>query len=301
MDVVKSVRTLAGGLALAILVAGCTMSTWRMGVVKRSSYAPDEGRYITFDSRIFSAKSMMTGILRPEKFAKVYEVSVFLMGPHAPGKIPVVLVHGHTHGPRPFEKLVDAMDRDRFEPWIVLYPSGQKLAWTVSMLRESLSRTASENGVDRVAVLGFSMGGMVTRKALGQQLDGVEMPSVPLYIGVAPAFGGLDMDLGIEKPKLAPPSWDDIPKDAPFMVHLFDDPLPEETEMHIIYGLLDEGMERIPGPDDGALAESSMARPEAVAEASSVTVIEDVGHGDVIEHPDTIARVNELLAGIVEP
>lgn len=291
-----AVRLLAILLATTVL-AGCTMATWRMRYLKNTHYKPEEGKYITLKSHIFSAKSMMTGIMRPEKFASVYGVSIFLTGPHQQGRMPVVLVHGHSHGPRPFEKLVQSLDRERFEPWIVLYPSGQILKWTVSMFRDSLADQCQSQGVSEVAVLGYSLGGIVTRKALGVQLDGVQMPSVPLYVGVAPAYGGIKGNLGIEKPSFSPPSWDDIEADSPFVEDLFEDPLPEETSMHIIYGVLEEGLDRIPGPDDGALSEESLARPEAVAEAHSVTVLDGVEHGDIISHPRTLETVNALLDG----
>jgi hypothetical protein len=278
-----------------VLFASCTMSAWRMTYLKKTHYQPESGKYISLKSHIFSPKSMMTGITRPEKFASVYGVSIFLTEPHVKGRLPIVLVHGHMTGPRPFGKLIASLDKKRFEPWIVLYPSGQLLKWTVAMLRESISRQAAAQGVDSVVVLGLSQGGIVTRKALGVQLDGVQMPQVPLYVGVAPAYGGLRTNLGLGKPAFAPPSWDDILADSPFIEQLFDDPLPEETSLHIVYGLLEDDSDVIPGPDDGALSEQSLARPEAVAEARSVTVIPGVGHGKIIEDARTIAIVDKLL------
>ena len=54
-------------------------------------------------------------------------------------------------------------------------------------------------------------------------------------------------------------------------------------------------VQELPGRNDNTLCEQSLARPEAVAEAASVTVLENATHQTIVSDAETIARVNELL------
>jgi hypothetical protein len=82
---------------------------------------------------------------------------------------------------------------------------------------------------------------------------------------------------------------------SPFLEHLFDDPLPPGTGMHVVYGTgAAPGSQA--GPGDGTIGLASLSRAEALAEATSVSVFEDLLHGDIALSPE----VHETIAGILD-
>ena len=83
--------------------------------------------------------------------------------------------------------------------------------------------------------------------------------------------------------------------------YIFDDPLPDETESHIIYGLGGRDRRSIPGVDVRILSAESMTRPEALAEATTVTVFRNTTHLETVEDVGTLTVVNRLLNDLVAP
>lgn len=290
-----------------VIVGGCRLVTnSRAGMrVKVNRYFDEDGhKWPTLEDSIFSLKMRVSGVLTPQKFVQEIGFWIFLTEPHDPKKIPVVLVHGHWTGPPAFKQLVSEMDTEHFEPWFTYYPTGLNINESAEMFRISLARLAKYYRRDAVAMIAFSMGGLVAREALSGATRANEMPDVPLLIGIANPWGGsIKTGTGARSAFLADPygrfsygaeSWKMFYDDAPYIRHLYQKKLPEKTAFHLIYGVggIDE---ELPGRNDNTLCEQSLARPEAVAEAASVTVLENATHQTIVSDAETIARVNELL------
>ena len=49
---------------------------------------------------------------------------IYFLEPYAKDKTPVLFVHGIGGSPRDLEDIIAALDRRRFQPWLMNYPSG---------------------------------------------------------------------------------------------------------------------------------------------------------------------------------
>jgi hypothetical protein len=290
-------------LAVAYGCTGVTNSRARMRLMTQLYFDPESGKYPSLDDSIFSLKTRLTGVLNPRKFADIFGFWIFLTEPHRPKRIPVLLVHGHWTGPPAFKKLAAALEKENFEPWYTYYPTGLSLPESASMLRTNLARLCQYYDEKSVPVVAFSMGGLVIRQALKPIDDGIKLPRIPMLIGISNPWGGSIKTRpgtrfsfsGKKGSRFAlAESWDEFVDQTPFIDHLFDNPLPKETAFHIIYSVGGED-DFLEGRDDGALPESSLGRPEAVAEAQSVTVFEDLLHSNIIYSEKTIAKTISLL------
>lgn len=100
---------------------------------------------------------------------------LYARSPHRPGRIPVVFVHGTGSSPARWADMVNDLESDSeiaqtFEPWFFVYDSGNPIAYSSMVLRESLTQavqTLDPQGTDRclhdMVVIGHSQGGLLTK------------------------------------------------------------------------------------------------------------------------------------------
>jgi pimeloyl-ACP methyl ester carboxylesterase len=100
---------------------------------------------------------------------------LILLSPYRPGRIPVVFVHGTASSPGRWADMVNEMDnvaivREHFQPWLFVYNTGQPIAFSASLLRQSLRQALAEldpEGLDpalrHMMVVGHSQGGLLTK------------------------------------------------------------------------------------------------------------------------------------------
>jgi pimeloyl-ACP methyl ester carboxylesterase len=94
-----------------------------------------------------------------------------MLRPYAPGKIPVVFVHGLSASPVAFVQAINVFQNDpvlssRYQLWMFVYPTGRPIVRSALRLREALGRAEASYGSDpafhRMVVVGHSMGGILT-------------------------------------------------------------------------------------------------------------------------------------------
>jgi pimeloyl-ACP methyl ester carboxylesterase len=95
--------------------------------------------------------------------------------PHAPGRIPVVFVHGTGSNPGRWAEMLNDLESDariyaRFEPWFFFYNSGSPILYSAYLLRSKLSEAVEQmdpSGTDAclrdMVVIGHSQGGLLTK------------------------------------------------------------------------------------------------------------------------------------------
>lgn len=100
---------------------------------------------------------------------------LYMIQPYAPGKIPVLMVHGLWSTPMTWLEMFNDLRsqpeiRDRYQFWFYLYPSGQpfwlsaaQLRRDLASVRELLDPRHEEPSLDQMVLIGHSMGGLVSR------------------------------------------------------------------------------------------------------------------------------------------
>jgi len=117
----------------------------------------------------------MTGLFDSDFKRPGVEAGLYLLRPYQPGKIPVVLVHGLFSSPRAFLQNMNELENDpeiarRYQFWVFLYPTGQPIPTSAAQLRTSLNRVRdsldpnyADASMDRMVVIGHSMGGILAK------------------------------------------------------------------------------------------------------------------------------------------
>mgnify|MGYP001458279437 CR=1 FL=1 len=98
-----------------------------------------------------------------------------LLEPYQPGKIPVLFVHGLASTPVTWAPMfndlqADPVLRDRYQFWVYYYPTADPYLTTAAdlrrrldQLRRDLDPTGRDPALDRMVVVGHSMGGLIAK------------------------------------------------------------------------------------------------------------------------------------------
>jgi len=113
------------------------------------------------------------GVLYPSEYDGA--TGIFMVDPYEPGKIPVVFVHGLMSSPDAWTNAMNELRGDpelrkRYQFWMFFYSTGNPILTSAARLRSSLVSIrdeldpgARDPAMDRMVVIGHSMGGVLTR------------------------------------------------------------------------------------------------------------------------------------------
>ena len=100
---------------------------------------------------------------------------IFMLSPYEPGKIPVVFVHGTASSPAFWAPMFNGLLADRtlrkkFQFWFFIYRTGNPIAYSASLLRNSLDEVlevldprGNDAALRRMVVVGHSQGGLLAK------------------------------------------------------------------------------------------------------------------------------------------
>ena len=103
---------------------------------------------------------------------------IFMLHPHRPGRMPVVLVHGTASSPARWAELINELENDRrfwqnYEIWLFIYNTGNPIAYSALLLRDAVTEVVAEldpagvdPGLKNMVVIGHSQGGLLTKMSV---------------------------------------------------------------------------------------------------------------------------------------
>ncbi|MFO0892644.1 MAG: lysophospholipase [Isosphaeraceae bacterium] len=143
-------------------------SAWTGG--RALSLASDRTAHLALQASQDRLRSQaIRGVIATE-FGPEIEPGLYMFRPYAPGKIPVVFVHGLAATPVAFLQAINEFQNDpvlssRYQFWVFLYPTGRTIVLSAMRFRAALSRAEAAYGADpafhRMVVVGHSMGGIL--------------------------------------------------------------------------------------------------------------------------------------------
>lgn len=237
----------------------------------------------------FGPENGRRGMWEPLAFMREVGGGIFLTEPHRPGRTPVVLVHGMTGYPQEFEEIVASLDAERFEPWLVQYPSGWELEAVADYLARGLVELSHMLAVERLCIVAHSMGGVVSRRALRFLADRAHADLVRGFVTLASPLGGIpSAAAGAHFSPIRVPSWTSLVPDGPFMTSQYAPPLPESTRYALFFAF--DGN----GAGDGVVPLTSQLREEAQREAAHVRGFHTT-HTGILEDERVLAAIRGEL------
>jgi pimeloyl-ACP methyl ester carboxylesterase len=262
--------------------------------VERKALPIAIGEVASLDDERFSEESGAMGLWAPLDFLTQVGIGVFFAEPYDPKRLPVLFVSGAGGNPHEWRAIVDSLDHKRYQAWFFVYPSGQRLALSATMLQRCMEELHKEYGFKRVYVTAHSMGGLVARGYLQGALQAGDAAYLPLFISMStPWRGHSAARMGVEHSPAVIPSWVDMQTDSDYQQVIFAKPFLPSLRYYLLYSQTDPKAS-IDVATDGAVAVSSQLRAEAVRDARQVLGFTET-HTSILSSSTVIAAYTRIL------
>lgn len=267
--------------------------SWEAEAALWAHQAKNVGTIVDLDDPRFSAENGSLGLWAPLDFRERVGGGIFFLAPYDPQKVPVLFIHGLGGTPADWKYLIGRLDLERFQPWFLYYPSGVSLEVIALGASRTITGLHARLGFENLYVVAHSMGGLVGRSFISQQVGTGHAHFLKLFVTLStPWSGHRAAELAPERTRLAP-SWEQMRPSSAFIHKLFAEPLPD----HIRYCLLFSHAGNNPlmrGINDGTVTIASELRYAAQDEADAVFGLEE-SHVSILQSARTSVLLNRIL------
>jgi uncharacterized alpha/beta hydrolase family protein len=251
------------------------------------------GEVTTLEDSRFDDEMIDKGVYEPMEFYQQAGPRLYMLQAYDPKRMPVIFVHGMWGSPRSFRKMIAGLDQTRFQPWVFYWPTGMPVELSGWALDQDIEYLNYRYGFGHCDLVGYSMGGLVTRTALNIRVREGRPLAVRNYISISTPWGGdPNATSGVEKAPIVVPSWRDMDPSGTYMKTLFDQSWPSRVRYTLFFGYGGEasGSENA----DGVVLLRSALAPDAQNHASYIYGF-DADHNTIVSDPDVIKKLNEVL------
>jgi pimeloyl-ACP methyl ester carboxylesterase len=258
------------------------------------------GTIVSIDDPRFAADNATLGLWQPVQFVFDVGAGVYFLEAYHPEKIPVLFVHGAVGTPRNFAFLIHRLDRTRFQPWVVYYPTALDLESTARAVNRCMLLLHARYRYAQIAVVAHSMGGLVARAAINQgtaYLAGRRLVVLPVFVTMStPWDGHAAASLGVKYAPVVAPSWNAMVPGNQFLQTLLETHLPPETHYHLFFSYQGSSMV-IREASDNIVAVSSQLPLALQRQATSVLGFNE-NHMSILTSEAVATELNRILARI---
>jgi pimeloyl-ACP methyl ester carboxylesterase len=162
---------------------------------------------------------------------------IFSLEPYDPARTAVFFVHGVAGTPRDFKYLVEGLDRSRYQPWFIFYPSGGPLQKLGSFFAEVLRVFDQDFRSRRAIVVAHSMGGLVALSGLNEYVRGGAGEYVKGYISFDSPYGGVESARkAVDGAPAVLSCWRDVATGSAFLEKLYSGSAARSIPFHMFFG-----------------------------------------------------------------
>ncbi len=197
------------------------------------------GKVVSLDEAVFLNENSQLGLWQPLTFVNKVGGGLFMLQPYESDKTPVVFVHGILGNPKEFVKIINALDRDKYQPWVLYYPSGLQLDLVSDYLQSSLNQLKEQYGFTDINLITHSMGGLMSRSFLMKHQKQAPDYGISLYMTInSPMYGMQSATSGVESSPIIIPSWRDIAINSDYIKRVHNWQIPSNIAYHLVFSYL---------------------------------------------------------------
>ncbi|HEX6690115.1 MAG TPA: alpha/beta hydrolase [Burkholderiales bacterium] len=281
-------------LARSAFPASLTGALQGILTVDRKELPIAVGEVAALDDDRFSEESGEMGLWAALDFLTQVGIGVFFIEPYDPKRIPVLFVSGAGGNPYEWRTVVESLDRTRYQAWFFVYPSGQRLELSATVLQRCMQQLQKKYRFQKVYVTAHSMGGLVSRGYIQKSVQANEAGYLRLFVTLStPWQGHKAAKSGVEYSPAVIPSWIDMQTDSEYQLAIFARPFQPPLSYYLLYSQTDPKAP-VETATDGAVAVSSQLRKEAVRDARQVLGFTET-HTSILTSSNVISAYQRIL------
>ncbi len=228
-------------------------------------YQVSFGELLDLDDPRFSEAAGNMGLWEPNRFLREYGAGIYQLAPHDPDKTPVLFVSGASGSAQNWRYFFERLDRDKFEAWYFLYPSGMQISELGHSLNRLVRGMQVKFHVPKIHVVAHSMGGLVAREFIVKHIEEKRPSIIDTFVTISTPWNGHAMaKKGVQALSIPVPSWHDMIPGNGFIQEVFNVPLKPKVDHYLMFGF-------VPGTGgDGSVSLDSMLLMEAQEDAVEI-------------------------------
>jgi len=252
--------------------------------------AANIGRVISLNDIMFSKVNSDMGLWRPIDFFKEIGGGLMFLQPFDKDKTPVLFIHGISGNPREFTHIIKQLDHDKFQPWILYYPSGLPLPLISNYMVKTLTSLHHKYGFSNMQLISHSMGGLISRDFLRRQQINKLPFRTSLFITInSPMYGMDEAARGVSESPIVIASWRDLATNSDYIKSLHQWTIPKSIPYHLFFSYL-------PNEDgDGSVPMHSQLSISLQDEAKRIYATQG-SHTGVLADEQFINRLTKIMA-----
>ncbi len=253
------------------------------------------GEVVSLDDPAFSRENGSLGLWEPLRFFEENRSGIFFLEPYDPGKVPILFIHGAGGNPQEWAPIVKSLDRRRFQPWVLFYPSGLRLDGLRLGTSNALTKLKTLHRFDRLYLVAHSMGGLVAGGIVNSLSEAGNADMLPLLVTISTPWGGHEMaENGVQQSPAVIPSWYDMVPGSPYQAGILSRPFPERLEYHLLFSHRGGFNVMSGGNTDGAVSLKSQLIGPAQQRAVQIRGF-DEDHVGILSSKEVIEYLNQIL------
>jgi pimeloyl-ACP methyl ester carboxylesterase len=250
------------------------------------------GKVVSLDDPVFIRDNYNIGMWRPVDFLDQVGGGLMFLQAYDPEKIPVIFVHGIAGGPTDLRKAIESIDKERFQAWILYYPSGLRLDMISSYFVHAVTDLQNKHGFTEMIVIAHSMGGLVTRSFVKKYIESFpeRQNNLRLVMTINSPMGGMaSAATGVKTSPIVVSSWRDVADHSEFLEDLHSWVWPRDIPYYLVFSYE-------PGEDsDGIVNLNSQIPLKLQSEATRMFGFNNT-HVGTVNEAAFITLFNEILA-----
>lgn len=252
------------------------------------------GTVSRLDDTLFSAEQAEKGLWKPLSFMKDGGTGIHFLQTYDPHKTPVIFVHGINGSPRNFKTLINQLDTDKFQAWVVSYPSGFRLETIANGFYNLMISLHAKYGFEKSHIVAHSMGGLVSRGSINLCVKLKSCDFITSFTTLStPWAGHKAAEYGLKYSPGVIPVWIDMAPESQFIQSLFTESLPEKLPHYLLFGVKGSGLVGFENNDGTVSIKSQIAYP-AQEQAIEITGYNE-GHISILSSQRAINKVNSII------
>ncbi|KKL07087.1 hypothetical protein LCGC14_2589530 [marine sediment metagenome] len=250
------------------------------------------GKVISLDDPIFSSANAKMGLWRPVDFLETVGGGMYMLQDYQPNKIPIIFIHGINGHSAMFSDMVAAIDRTRFQPWVLYYPSGVRLDMIRDYLLRAVNELQAKHQFQQFYLVAHSMGGLMARSFVQQYQQNPNGATLGLVVTVNSPLAGIDSAAtGVRTSPIVLPVWRDVASNSDYIKKIQAERWPEAVPYYLVFSYQQ-------GKDGDGVVPMRSQLSLSLQQAALAIVGFDAEHTAILKEPVFIEWFQQLLVAI---